>query len=530
MRWFLLLAVLLCAWAYVVAPFSLSVSLSVVIDEFVVAPLFSSSDSTIASVVDTVPALVHLATPWLTVPPYEVTPSTQPHKCALPTIASAHRTSLATLSASFFHSSHSHESVGLLLHLLRILAPGACRPPPATAHQLDQHSATTTAPRPSAPSSSFLVDWLVAALGYTTDPRLCSPGHWAVHAAEEERAVRWNPRSDEEEDELHRFFDLPNFFVPGNERRVQSAGWKRRVDLDTVAHAALVGALDTRDHGHVHVQLFLPTDPTAMHDHHAEAYAAPVAPRALIVQVPGALGLHLHVPHDTAPAADWLVHEMEDREALRDVALLRVLFRTVPEVPFPVPVNDVLDALRWVRSVADVYRFPLHRIILLGEGAGGTLAAAAAVEALRERGYAALPAFNVLACPMLDYNESDTSMQQAAGHALLRRSDLAAMFRDYLLGNLNVTDERAFPARAPVDRLRHLPDTLVAICTADPSADSGRRYLDLLRAADVPTIDAYFRNARPGGFLAPRYRQSYMKMIEFGMRRIETREAAKGGR
>jgi hypothetical protein len=43
----------------------------------------------------------------------------------------------------------------------------------------------------------------------------------------------------------------------------------------------------------------------------------------------------------------------------------------------------------------------------------------------------------------------------------------------------------------------------------------------------VPTIDGIFQDALPGGFLAPRYRQSYMKMIEFGMRRILAREEAK---
>lgn len=57
-----------------------------------------------------------------------------------------------------------------------------------------------------------------------------------------------------------------------------------------------------------------------------------------------------------------------------DAVLVSVGYRLAPEDPFPVPIEDGVDAILWLRAHAEKYNLDTSRIVLCGDSAGGNLA------------------------------------------------------------------------------------------------------------------------------------------------------------
>ncbi len=103
------------------------------------------------------------------------------------------------------------------------------------------------------------------------------------------------------------------------------------------------------------------------------------------------LKLDAHVPEGKGPfPAVILVHgggwEEGEKAGIFVAPLLPVLdrsglawftidYRLAPKYTYPAPVEDVQDAIRWVKKHAKEYRVDPNRIVLMGESAGGHLVA-----------------------------------------------------------------------------------------------------------------------------------------------------------
>lgn len=81
------------------------------------------------------------------------------------------------------------------------------------------------------------------------------------------------------------------------------------------------------------------------------------------------------------------------------VPMLAAEYRLAPENPHPVPVEDNFSALSWLIGQADKLGVDSRRIAVMGDSAGGGIAAGVALLA-RERGVAL--ARQILVYPMLD--------------------------------------------------------------------------------------------------------------------------------
>lgn len=122
--------------------------------------------------------------------------------------------------------------------------------------------------------------------------------------------------------------------------------------------------------------------------------------------------LHLHgggLIIGSATQGDRLCRRIADE--LGAVAI-SVDYRMPPEHPYPTPLDDAEAGLRWLAAQPDV---DPARIAVIGESAGGGLAASLALRA-RDRGEVAL-AGQVLLYPMLD----DRTGQAAATHPRMLR-------------------------------------------------------------------------------------------------------------
>jgi len=82
------------------------------------------------------------------------------------------------------------------------------------------------------------------------------------------------------------------------------------------------------------------------------------------------------------------------------VPMLSVEYRRAPEHPFPTPLEDAYTALRWLHEQAGEFGVDPSRIGVMGDSAGGGMAAALTILA-RERGGPGI-ARQILIMPMLD--------------------------------------------------------------------------------------------------------------------------------
>ena len=168
-------------------------------------------------------------------------------------------------------------------------------------------------------------------------------------------------------------------------------------------------------------------------------------------------------------------------------AVLSVDYRLAPEFKFPTAHEDAWDAIQWVAAHAAGLGLNPTRIAVGGDSAGGTLAAACAIEA-RDAG---LPlALQLLFYPGCAGHQSTESHRTFAKGFVLEEPHITYFF-DHYVRDARDRDDWRF---APLDGLR--PDAAVAdlqgvapvwmgLAECDPLVDEGVMYADRLRMAGV---------------------------------------------
>ena len=256
---------------------------------------------------------------------------------------------------------------------------------------------------------------------------------------------------------------------------------------------------------------------------HARAVSARVtglqAPEAPVAQVrdllvPGAAGqLPARVYHPAPGRALPLVAYLHGggwtlggiREADRpcrrlaaasNCVVVAVEYRLAPETKFPGPLEDCVQAVRWLAAHGEAAGADGDRLAVLGDSAGGNLAAAAAI-ALRDEG-GPQPAAQILLYPCLAPARTATfaSYRDYADGPLTTRADLDWFWGHYLRGEADEQDPRAVPLLAA--DLSGLPPALVVVAELDPLRDEGLAYAGRLQAAGVPTEITVYRGAAHG--------------------------------
>ena len=111
--------------------------------------------------------------------------------------------------------------------------------------------------------------------------------------------------------------------------------------------------------------------------------------------------LHIHGGGMVVGTADRAVADKPQLALDHDCVVVSVDYRLAPETPFPGPQEDDYAALLWLAGNAASLGVDPARIVVMGESAGGGLAASLALMT-RDRGGASL-AGQVLIYPMLDW-------------------------------------------------------------------------------------------------------------------------------
>lgn len=164
-------------------------------------------------------------------------------------------------------------------------------------------------------------------------------------------------------------------------------------------------------------------------------------------------------------------------------AVLSVGYRLAPEHKFPTAFEDAADALAWIGREGRAIGLDARRVAVGGDSAGGTLAAALAIEAKTNESLPK-PMLQVLAYPGLSSRQTSASYERYGTGHLLERSTVDWFFRQYLRDDSDRDDWRFAPLAA--DDLSGLAPAFIVLAEFDPLADEGRAYAARLEAAGVP--------------------------------------------
>jgi acetyl esterase len=176
-------------------------------------------------------------------------------------------------------------------------------------------------------------------------------------------------------------------------------------------------------------------------------------------------------------------HDILCRELSRQAGCMVVSldYRLAPEHKFPTAAFDAWDALAWLAANAAQIGAVPGQLAVGGDSAGGTLAAASAVQAMQQGVPLALQLLIYPGCTAL---QDTPSHQQFATGYVLEEAHIDFFFSQYVRTPEDRDDPRFAPLNAPdVDGVA---PAWIGLAECDPLVDEGILYADKLRLAGVP--------------------------------------------
>ena len=167
--------------------------------------------------------------------------------------------------------------------------------------------------------------------------------------------------------------------------------------------------------------------------------------------------------------------------------VISVEYRKAPEAKFPAQHDDALAAYKWALANAAQVNGDSRRVALAGESAGGNLAVATAVAAVK----AGLqkPAHVLAVYPIAGSDLNTPSYQQNANAMPLNRAGMAWFLHHTTRGPADATDPRINLLAA---NLRGLPPVTLIQAAIDPLASEGQMLATRLRVAGVPVASRLY--------------------------------------
>jgi len=193
----------------------------------------------------------------------------------------------------------------------------------------------------------------------------------------------------------------------------------------------------------------------------------------------------------------FVLGSLDSHDALcRDIAartgavVVAVDYRLAPEHRYPAALVDARAAMRWLAADGVALDVPAGRIAVMGDSAGGALAAALALDELR-------PLLQILVYPALDLTASSPSHRAYGAGYGLDSETIAFCYDAYAPDSAS----RHAASVARRDDLTGAAPAIIAVGEFDPLRDEVLRHAERLDAAGVPvTLLRYPRMVH--GFLS----------------------------
>ncbi|WBO83958.1 alpha/beta hydrolase [Hymenobacter yonginensis] len=159
-----------------------------------------------------------------------------------------------------------------------------------------------------------------------------------------------------------------------------------------------------------------------------------------------------------------------------------VAYRQAPENKFPTAHNDSFAAYQWVLKNAASFNGDPKKIAVVGESAGGNLAASVSMMARDKK--VMMPLHQVLVYPIAGYDMNTPSYQKNAEAKPLNKAMMGWFFDKYLR---SAADGKSPMISLVNANLKGLPATTVITASLDPLMSDGSMLADKLKAAGVAT-------------------------------------------
>jgi acetyl esterase len=229
------------------------------------------------------------------------------------------------------------------------------------------------------------------------------------------------------------------------------------------------------------------------------------------LQVPvrdGEIGARLYEPEGCSRTivwfhgGGWVLADLDSHDAmcriLADASGCRVVsidYRLAPEHPFPTPLDDCWDALRWA-----AVEYGPTPVAVGGDSSGGNIAAVCAVRA-RDAGEPQI-ALQVLIYPVTDADfETESYIVHGGEDTLMGRKEMIWFFDLYAPAGVDRSNPEISPLRYP--SLSGLPPAIVVTDEYDPLRDEGLAYAARLREDGVDVTDHHYPDMMHGFFSYP---------------------------
>lgn len=165
------------------------------------------------------------------------------------------------------------------------------------------------------------------------------------------------------------------------------------------------------------------------------------------------------------------------------VLVIAIDYRLAPEHPFPAAYQDCRAVWQAIQAGQGLHAINRQRLVVIGDSAGGNLAAALCLGLRDDR--QPLPLAQVLIYPGLGGPPDLPSRRDCADAPLLSSADTDCYLALYLQGS-GKPIAYAMPLLA--NDFSGLPRALIAVAQFDPLRDDGMLYAERLQAAGVSTV------------------------------------------
>jgi acetyl esterase len=162
------------------------------------------------------------------------------------------------------------------------------------------------------------------------------------------------------------------------------------------------------------------------------------------------------------------------------VAIAAVDYRRAPEHPFPIPLEDCEDALRYLVTHAAQFKIDPDRLALAGDSAGGNLAAAVCCKVHEEGGPSVR--LQLLVYPVISAGCDTPSYESFAEGYGLTGDEMRWFWRAYLGGATEPPSLASLDLRRPPS---NLPFTRILTAEYDVLRDEAERYAATLKEAGI---------------------------------------------
>ncbi len=166
-----------------------------------------------------------------------------------------------------------------------------------------------------------------------------------------------------------------------------------------------------------------------------------------------------------------------------NAAVVFVNYTPSPEAKYPVAVEEAYAATKWVAENGQMIKVDATRLAVVGDSAGGNMAAAVTLLAKERNGPKII--FQLLFYPVTDADFDTPSYEEFADGPWLTREAMMWFWNNYAPDKTVRAELTASPLKATTEQLKGLPPALVITGENDVLRDEGEAYAHKLMSAGV---------------------------------------------